>query len=173
MKVFGNKSTAKPAIRQPFELKYINGDDEVDSFHGSLAVRTDGAQLSAMFTLVSKGDPALIGAMTRMLAKQMDNRDGIVKASWKLEQLPKPVDLDADEEAEWEPQYRGPDGVIYPVSDTVTLAKWEDQANWTTKRRWLYLMTENDDAIVDLEDLMDVVEYVIELATDRPTAPQG
>ena len=173
MKVFGNKSTAKAAIREPFELKYIDGDDEVASFQGTLAVRSDGAELSSMLVLVSKGDPALIGSMTRMLAKQMDNKDGMVKASWKLQHLPKPVDLDADEEAEWEPQYRGPDGVIYPVSDTATLAKWEDQANWTTKRRWLHLMTENDDAIVDLEDLMSVAEYVIEVATGRPTAPQG
>lgn len=173
MKVFGNKSTAKTPEREPFELKYINGDDEVASFRGQLAVRSDGAELSTMLVLVSKGDPALIGSMTRMLGKQMDNRDGAVRASWKPEQLPKPVDLDPDEEAEWEPSYRGPDGVIYPFSDTATMAKWQDQANWTTKRRWLHLMNDNDDAIVALDDLMEVAEYVIELATGRPTAPQG
>lgn len=173
MKVFGNKSTAKPPAREDFELKYIDGDDEVQSFHGKLAVRSDGAELSTLFTLVTKGDPAIVGTMTRMLAKQMDNKDGLVKASWKIEYLPKPVDLDEDELAEWEPHYRGPDGAVYPASDAATLAKWEDQANWTTKRRWLHLMTENDDALVDLNDLMEVAEYVIELATGRPTAPQG
>jgi len=173
MKIFGNKSTSTPPRREEFELKYINGDDEIESFRGQLAVRSDGAELSSMLVLVSKGDPALIGSMTRMLAKQMDNRDGLVKSSWKFEQLPKPVDLEPDEEAEWEPHYRGPDGAIYPVSDMTTRAKWDDQANWTTKRRWVHLMTENDDAIVALEDLMEVAEYVIELASGRPTAPQG
>lgn len=173
MKVFGNKSTAKEPTREPFELKYIDGEDEVQSFTGKLAVRSDGAELTNMLVLVSKGDPALIGSMTRMLAKQMDNRDGLVKASWKLEALPKPVDLDPDEEAEWEPHYRGPDGGIYPLSDEATLAKWQDHANWTTKRRWLHLLNDNEDAIVSLDDLMEVAEYVIELATGRPTAPQG
>lgn len=173
MKVFGTKSTARPPIREDFTLKYMDGDDDVQSFVGKLAVRSDGAELSTLFTLVTKGDPAIVGTMTRMLAKQMDNKDGVVKSSWKFEQLAKPSDLDDDELAEWEPHYRGPDGTIYPVSDTATMAKWEDQSSWTTKRRWLHLMTENDDAIVDLNDLMEVAEYVIELATGRPTAPQG
>jgi hypothetical protein len=173
MKVFGNKSTAKPPVRADFTLKYIDGEDEVQEFVGKLAVRSDGAELSTMLMLVSKGDPALVASMTRMLAKQMDNKDGLVKASWKLEGLVPPSDLDADELEEWEPQYRGPDGVIYPYSDTATLEKWQDQATWTTKRRWAHLMNDNDDAIVDINDLMEVAEYVIELATNRPTVPQG
>jgi hypothetical protein len=175
MQTFG-KRTGKKVASEPFELLYTDGDGETQVFQGQFAARSDGSSFAAMFGMMGRSDPAAFGATVTFLTKQMDNRDGAVRAGWSAQgsALPVPPDLDEDERADWQHSYRGPDGQIYEFRDQATLAKWEDKSTWTTKRRWIALMhPDNQDDSVDIEDLMAMVEHVMTLVTERPTQPRG
>lgn len=175
MQTFG-KRTGQKVTREPFELLYSDGDGETQTFRGQFAARSDGSSFAAMFQMMGRSDPAAFGATVTFLTKQMDNRDGVVRAGWSAQKaaLPIPPDLDEDERAEWQHSYRGPDGAIYEFRDQDALAKWNDESTWTTKRRWLALMNpENQEDSVDIEDLMKMVEHVMGLVSERPTQPRG
>lgn len=185
MKEFGrDRSAGVGHIAEPFQLHYLdeNGDDQV--FEGVLSPKLSIVDLKQITSLTApvavhlrghEGDREVqaISAILNLLTKMMSNRDGVVKASWYPAPLPKPADLDEDEAAAWTPSYRGPDGQIYEFADTETAAKWEDESNWTTKRRWAAFMDPSFDADVDQEDLIKLVEWGVELVTDRPTSPQS
>lgn len=149
--------------------------------------------LSAMGAFKS-GDMAAVTRLDGMLTRVMADNDGLVKATWKMETLPKayrgangatpvPSDRELERLPEHErdfiqrnllpPHYRGPDGQLYPVSDEDTLAKWRDPANGTSRRRWRWLMDEDDAAHIEITDLIELTQYVMERAADRPTPPQG
>lgn len=175
MQTFG-KRTGQKVYREPFELLYSDGDGETQAFRGQFAARSDGSSYAAMFQMMGRSDPAAFAATVTFLTKQMDNRDGIVRAGWSAQgsALPVPDDLDDDERDAWERSYRGPDGQIYEFRDQETLRKWDDTSTWTTKRRWLALMSpDNQEDSVDIEDLMGMVEHVMGLVSERPTQPRG
>lgn len=172
MKTFGTHKSAPP-VREPFELQYLSEDGEPRTFAGQVAAKSNGLQLTAIAHMIRTEDEGALDRIMTMLLKQMDDKDGLIGVKWEATPLPKPVDLDEDELAEWEPSYRGPDGVIYPFSDKKQLSRWEDQETWSTRRRWLHLMHEDDDAVIKVEDLMAVLEWAIGLAADRPTQPRA
>jgi hypothetical protein len=171
MKSFGSH-TPKPPVREPFQLKYLSEDGEPRVFDGQVAAVANGAALtSVMHSLRTDNDDA-VDRIMNLLLRQMDDKDGLVSVKWQPIELAKPVDLDDDELAEFEPSYRGPDGEIYPFSDAEKLDSWKDPSRWSTRRRWLHLMREDDDAVIDVDDLIKVLEWAIGLASERPTPPR-
>lgn len=133
------------------------------------------------------------GAMTaikNIIRRSTDNSDATVPSDWKPDALPRAyrnargeieeVPDDFDELNEEDRQYiednllprayRGPDGVIYPFTDAEAMVKWNDPSNHTSRRRWDALLLD-DGAAVEIDQLMDVAHYLIELATKRPTRP--
>lgn len=161
------------AVREEFRLGYTDGEGDPQVFEGRIVARSDGAGFIRLMKALSGDGTQLGDELSGLLAKMMDDKDGTVKASWRLEELDPPSDLDEDELNDWEPQYRGPDGAIYPLADRETLARWDDQATWTTRRRWIQLMEKDDDALVDMKNLMDLAEKIMGLTADRPTQRRG
>lgn len=172
MKTFGSHN-ARPAAREPFELKYMDASDRPATFTGLIVVRSSGSDLANILRAVKTSSQDVVPELIKLLTKLMDDSDGVVPRKWAPKQLDKPVDLDPEELADWEPVYRGPDGILYAVSDEPTLAKWKDVNNWSTRRRWVAFMEEDDEAVVELEDLMSIMEWVIGLAAERPTRPRA
>lgn len=172
MKTFGTHKSAPP-VREPFELQYLSEDGDPRTFTGQVAAKSNGLQLTAIAHSIRTEDEGALDRIMNMLLKQMDDKDNLVSVKWEPIELDKPTDLDEDELAEYEPAYRGPDGEIYPFSDEEQMAFWKDHGNWSTRRRWLHLMREDDDAVIKVEDLMAVLEWAIGLAADRPTQPRA
>jgi len=161
------------AVRESFRLGYTDGEGDVQVFEGNIVARSDGAGFIRLMKALSGDGSQLGGELSGLLTKMMDDKDGTVRAKWAPAELPPPPDLDEDEAAEWEPSYRGPDGQIYPFSDTETLNRWSDETLWTTRRRWIQLMEHDDDAIVEMPHLMDLAEKIMGLTADRPTQRRG
>lgn len=172
MKTFGTHDPT-PAARESFTLNYLDANETPQTFTGQVLVRSTGNDLGNVLEATRSQSADVVPILTRMLTKLMDDKDGLVNRRWAPTPKDPPSDLDADELAEWEPQYRGPDGNHYPLSDKDTLAKWQDTSTWTTRRRWIALMVDDEDAVVRIEDLMDIVEWVIGLSADRPTQPRA
>lgn len=163
MKSFGGTRTAPQ--REQFELKYLDADEEMQTAQFQIVPRASGGDIVGIMRSLEHAPEQSIGKLISILAKVMDNKDGLVKANWKLVTLP---EVDGRE-----PSFRGPDGEIYPATDTEAIERFKDHANWTSRRRWNYLLNEDEDAIVELEDLTDIAEWVIALSTERPTQPRA
>jgi hypothetical protein len=166
MKEFGKRNRV-PVERHEFRLNYQDADEETQVFEGRLMPRTSAGDLAVMMEASRTGDPKVLSGVIRILTKVMDNKDGVVPARWK------PTPLKREPGDEREPSYRGPDGEIYALTDEAARDKFNDQANWTTRRRWVEFIEENDDAVVEMEDLAEIVQWVVGLATDRPTEPRA
>lgn len=161
------------AVRESFKLGYTDGEGDPQVFEGNIVARSDGAGFIRLMKALAGDGSQLGGELSGLLTKMMDDKDGTVKAKWAAAELAPPSDLDEDERAEWEPSYRGPDGQIYPFSDTETLNRWSDQSLWTTRRRWVELMEHDEDALVEMQDLMKLAEEIMGLTAERPTQRRG
>lgn len=73
------------------------------------------------------------------------------------------------EEVAHAPSFRGPDGRIYALDDQDAVDRFTSIENGSSRRRWDHLMGADEDADVQFADLMDLLRWVIGLATDRPT----
>jgi len=163
MKTFGGNRPIPTT--DEFELKYLDANLKRQAVQFQVVPRVSGGDIASIMLAVKKDPESSIGKLIRLLAKVMDNNDGLVKAGWEPVVLPQKVD---DERP---PSFRGPDGQLYPLSDTEVLEEFADQTTWTSRRRWAYLLEEDDDAIVELSDIQEIAEWVIGLAADRPTQP--
>ena len=105
----------------------------------------------------SEALPALVGLIT----KYMDNKDG-TPVRWA------PVEL-AAKKNEDPPvkRFRGPDGKLHEWSKAEDFLKSE---KGSSRRRWL-LLVEDDEVSVDVEALLKLMEFVVEVAgKDRTRA---
>lgn len=166
MKTFGS-TTLKPVAREEFTLNYIV-DEEPQAQVFGLTPRMSGGDIAAI-AHAAKHDPESQATMLiDLIGKLVDNRDGDVKAKWEYQ----PIKQKAGDDRP--PVFRGPDGELYPVAESGEwLPLWADPANWTSRRRWLHLMKEDDEAIVQTDDLVGIAEWAIGLASGRPTQPQS
>ncbi len=90
-----------------------------------------------------------------------------------LERMIRPALLDNDgTPAKWEPeiedgQFADPvTGELRPVKDLPEVTAWEAGSS---RARWLYLMDDDDDLQVDVDQIVGVYEQLVEAASDRPT----
>lgn len=132
-----------------------------------------------------EGGERAFRALVSTIAKSMINKDG-VPAQWRPDELPRPARrivppqedhvgwpadvavAEPDDDAE--PSYRGPDGVIYPLSDAKQLARFTDPEAGSSRRRWLYLMNDDDGATVTLDAMLELAKDLISSAAGRPTS---
>lgn len=164
MKEFGgNRPKAK---REEFTLKYEDVEKGMTSQVFGVIPSASAGDMAGIIHASKTGDAEVVSRMVVMLSKQMDDRDAEVRRSWS----PKP--LKQDEFDERPPSFRGPDGNLYPLSDTDQIEEWNDQKLWTSRRRFDYLMNQDDDAIVEMPDLEAIAEWLMGLAADRPTPPR-
>lgn len=185
--------TRVPPVPEEIELE-VERDGQVEIERFVILPRVSAGDALGAMSAFKSGDTAALTRLDGMLTRVMSDSDGQVKASWKMEALteayrgangPTPVpsqrelerlpehERDFIERNKMPPHYRGPDGVLYPVSDEDTAAKWKDPRNGTSRRRWRWLLDEDDTAHIELSDLMALTQYVMERAADRPTQPQG
>jgi hypothetical protein len=59
------------------------------------------------------------------------------------------------------------------MTDADAIAKFTDPAAGSSRRRWDHLMLRDDSAVVEMEDLMEIMRWLVGKATDRPTAPSA
>lgn len=178
MKIFGKI----PAIvRDNFTLNYLDANEDPQKVEFSVVPRASGGDIAGIMQAMNGDGSESIPRLLKLLRKVMDDKDGLVKSGWspvkldppKLPTPQAPPGEPAPEPEAPEAAYRGPDGEIYPFSDQEKLASWADQSTWTSRRRWRYLLEEDDDAVIEMEDLMEITEWIIGLATDRPTQPRA
>lgn len=66
-------------------------------------------------------------------------------------------------------KFRGPDGALYPMEDA---AKFLEFSAGSSRRRWLHLMNDEADLVVDAVALQGLFEWLVGLAAGgRPTPP--
>lgn len=147
------------AITVPFEISlWRDGVEEVHEF--SVRPVTD---IGAVMMFTSSGDDGerKAQALMRMMSRMLVNTDG-VPAQWSPTALPPPKNAGPRYQA----KFRGPDGKLYPMSET---AQFTDPAKGSSRRRWDYLMFEDDGVAVDASLLGQIVQDMIEVAANRPT----
>lgn len=174
MKTYGGNETQPQSF--PFEL-VVYRDEQPETHQFTAAPRVGAGDILRMLLLDEDKPEAQLEGISRTIAKSITDKDGEVPAKWKPEELPRP-DMPATGGQAWEqgqPQqyersYRGPDGRIYPFSDQASMDRWMDKARWTSRRRWLHLLLEDDDVFVKLSTLMEISKDFIAASTGHPTA---
>lgn len=155
----------KPAKQIEFELVAYKGDEEVvHSF--TAGVRGIPAELVQVAARAEKDPSRAAAPLVRLLGKLMSDKDG-VPTTWQ------PLPLDKDDpsypEVSGAPCYRDPEGVVRPFSDHEKLDELQSVEAGSSRRRWRWLMEEDEDAVVEMQDLMEVAEYLISEGSERPT----
>lgn len=177
MKTYGGNDTAPAEF--PFALVVLR--DEVPERHEFTAKPRVGAGDILRMLLLDEDKPeAQLEGLAKTIAKSISDKDGEISASWKPEELKRPEPAPQNtwessqgvvrDEPGLERSYRGPDGRIYPFSDTATLERWMDKSRWTSRRRWLHILMEDDEVFVKLSTLVEISKDFIAASTGHPTA---
>lgn len=177
MKTYGGTETQPKAF--PFAL-VVYRDDTPETHEFTAAPRVGAGDILRMLLLDEDKPEAQLEGLSRTIAKSITDKDGEVPAKWKPEELKRPDPQAADQwqmahgqvqdGPEFERSYRGPDGRIYPFSDQATLDRWMDKSRWSSRRRWLHLLLEDDEVFVKLSTLVEISKDFIAASTGHPTA---
>lgn len=165
MKHFAPTGTAGPVAREPFSITVMR-DEEPITYEFRARVMTDVTGLASVLTLGDKHAEKAIGGVMRIIAKMLDNKDG-VPANWKPEVLPEPDGAPED----FVPQFRNPDGTLEDFTPENT-EKYTAFEAGSSKRRWLYLVEEDDEATIDEGQLMKLFGWLMSLA-GKDRGPQS
>jgi hypothetical protein len=148
----------------PFEFAiHREGADEPEVHEFTAMPRLDAGQLIRLLTGVDKADENpgdMLGALSESVRKVLDDKDGTPQR-WTVEQLPV---VDGQP-----PSFRGPDGVIYPVSDRKAIDGFLAFSAGSSRRRWAHLLFDDDGVLVEIEDLVELAQDLIQAGSDRPT----
>lgn len=180
MKRFGKGTRGKRVVSDEFELVVVrDGQDEIHTFKVEAKV-TAGELTTAVAAQAGRTGEALSGVL-RMIRRNLCNTDG-VPAQWSVQEIPvstAPVATPTSDD--WpaeggeleahEPGFRGPDGRIYLMSDADAIAKFTDPLAGSSRRRWMHLLDEDEDAEVQADDLVEIAEWMIGLAANHPSEP--
>ncbi len=109
----------------------------------------------------------------RDVAKIQSQRDGGgLKALMVYERLIVPALCDDDgTPAKWQPEFEdgqliGPDGELHDKAEATKLSEFDAGSS---RRRWRFLMDDDDDVQVELDEITAAYELLVEAASDRPT----
>lgn len=166
-KRYGTKMRKVSPVPFEFELyRDTPGEDEpVSEVHEFTAMpRIDAGQLIRLLTGVDKSEEnpgGMLDALSESVRKVLSDKDGTPQ-HWR------PVALPRDGEG-GPTSFRGPDGAIYPFSDTAAIEKFEAFEAGSSRRRWAHLLFDDEQIAVDLEDLVEVAQDMISEGTGRPT----
>lgn len=173
MKTYGGTETQPQPF--PFAL-VVYRDDQPETHEFTAAPRVGAGDILRMLLLDEDKPEAQLEGLSKTIAKSITDKDGEVPAKWKPVELPRP-DMPATGGQTWEqpapqhePAYRGPDGQIYRFSDQAALDRWADKSRWSSRRRWLHLLLEDDEVFVKLSTLVEISKDFIAASTGHPTA---
>jgi hypothetical protein len=143
----------------PFELVvWRDGQEEVHEF---TARPQADAGATLMFTTSGEDGERKAQAVFRMMSRMLRNDDG-VPDQW----VPEPMERPKNAGANWLPKFRGPDGKLYPMDKA---AQFTDPTKGSSRRRWNWMMFEDDAVTVDIGVIGKILEDLIEEAAGRPT----
>ena len=169
MRKFGPPARKAPVPREEFEFEFTRDDEpEIHTFRARAV--TDTATLVMMLSNVRRHPEEAMGGVVRMVGKMMDNKDG-TPTGWSPTPWQSPA-LAEDEVAEepTEALFAGPDGDPITQAEVDKLLKFD---SGSSRRRWLYLLQEDDEVIVDAAALTKLFEWLVGLAAGRPTQPSS
>jgi hypothetical protein len=163
-KRFGVKDSDANTVvrREKFEFGVRTPDGvRVEEFWAVLGNLHAGGLIGALMAAQRNDAGAAAEAYYRTIAKMVDNSDGI-PANWE------PKALDQDEDDERPAMFRvpwGPDkGSLIPMENAPA---YLDSEVHSSRRRWLYLMEKDDDAVVEFSDLTELFEWLIAQSTGK------
>jgi len=164
MKSFGQQhAPTTPVRREPFSFWFMR-DDEPEEHQFRARVVTDiGSLLVALNASRRDNTGKAVQGAALIIARMLDNKDG-TPARWS----PEPLDPPEDAAEDWEAKFRAPDGNTWPMGEAEKFTRFEAGSS---RRRWLYLMEEDDEVVVDAKDLMALMEWLVRMAAGRPTEP--
>ena len=148
-----NPNTARPVT---FELVvWRDNEEEVHQFTARPI-----ADAGAMLEFSRSGDDGArkADAVFRMMSRMLVNDDG-VKAQWS----PTPLPLKGSAKIV---KFRAPDGSLQPMEKA---AEWTDPAKGSSRRRWDYLMFEDNDVTVDIGVISEIITDMASEAAEVPT----
>jgi hypothetical protein len=166
---FGPPPRKAPIPREPFDFTFLR-DDEPEVHHFQARAVVDTATLVMMLSNVRRHPEEAMGGVVRMVGKMLDNKDG-TPTGWKPEPW-KPERPEGGElpEEPTESLFVGPDGDPIDQAAVDKLATFEAGSS---RRRWLHLLEEDDEVIVDASALTKLFEWLVGLAAGRPTPPSS
>lgn len=166
-KHFGAKKGDAPLRREPFTFGVLRDDEVVTHTFTALLGKVDAGGLLGALRAVEQNDGAkAAAAYYKTIARVIDNADGIPHG-WKPEALPKTDGVIDNRPPSFRVPYGQAKGEIWPMDRAQEYLESEVHSS---RRRWLYLMEEDDDAIVDFEDLNKIFEWIIAEASGKASA---
>jgi len=160
-------SSAPPQVeRIPITFWFMR-DEQPESYELNLLKKDiDLAAANRILSMLNgknEDDGSALPMMIQFVSRYMDNKDG-TPAEWKLTGLPNGM----DEQGKAKPpeEFYGPDGARYPISEA---RRFEAVAAGSSRRRWLHLLRDDDTAEVQQQTMIDLINYIVELAGGRPT----
>lgn len=147
-------TTAPTYNRVPITFRYLK-DEELATQEFQLLAKKMDVNVANRLLSRADSDELAVGELIGLVARYMDNKDG-VPLQWMPRQLaPKP---DEDPPVK---RFRGPDGEIY---DWEYAESFLDPEQGSSRRRWLHLMNDDDEASVEDTSLVGLLEFLVELA---------
>lgn len=173
--------TVPEVPRVPFDLRAVHEDPQTGErtirTHHFMAAPDPSAGDFHRFALASEqGGGALLICLGQILPRMIVNEDG-VPLQWKYEELPPgtrptlraggetPGDalevLGTMDDEEPEPNFRGPDGQIYPASER---KRFEEFDAGSSRRRLYALMFEDDTVKVEMQTVAEIMKDLFAMA---------
>ena len=154
-----------PIRKEQFSFGVRRADGvETHTFTALLGKLDAGGLIAALIAVENDDGGKAATAYYRTIAKLVDNSDGI-PARWEPKAL-------RQEEGDERPQmFRVPWG-----RDKGQLMKLDDASSYlegevhSSRRRWLHLMEQDDDAIVEFEDLSKIFEWLVKQSSGNHSA---
>jgi len=119
----------------------------------------------ARFTMATQGSgPEVVEALMSILPRMIDNSDG-VSATWEYREID-PASV-ADGEEPGEKRFYGPDGQLYPVSESKQFTAFEAGSS---RRRLYHLLFVDPDARVQIQTVVEIMKDLMAEGAGRPTS---
>ena len=164
---FGAKQGDAPLRRESFTFGVLRGDEIVTHQFTALLGKIDAGGLITALRAVEADDGAkAASAYYRTIARVIDNSDGI-PYGWKPEALPKAPGVIDNRPDSFRVPYGAAKGEIWAMDKAEDYLASEVHSS---RRRWLHLMEDDEDAIVDFEDLNKIFEWIIKGASGKASA---
>jgi len=164
VKSFGQQhAPSTPVHREQFSFWFMRDDEPEEHVFQARVVTDIGGLLAALKAAKTDNTGKAVQAAAMIISRMLDNKDG-TPARWEPVLTSRPDDATED----WQPQFQGPDGNHHGVDQLEKFTRFEAGSS---RRRWLYLIEEDDEVVVQGEDLMTVMEWLVKLAAGRPTGP--
>jgi hypothetical protein len=141
--------------RVPFEFSYLRDETLETQTFNLLAKPMDISAANIVLRQSNSADDSqVIPALLNLIAKYMDDKDG-TGARWAPVELPAKPGEDPPVR-----RFRGPDGKLHAWSKAETFLAPE---RGSSRRRWVALM-DDDDASVDENSLVKLLQFLVEVA---------